>query len=307
MKATSQHHNLILLIDQTQTMQPHKHQFTKHFNDFLLVQQYVSENKKHIKSYNDLDITVYTYDNSLKLQKPRSTISKLNNFEECDFSPAYAVPLYQALEQLLDNVKMNSTECIENTTVVIISEAIGLLSENVDSHLTANLSKRISQMKSDYNWKFIHAVNTSEAKNYVIHSHYKFDETYSSSKWETLWFTIGDKVLYQRMKGRKRANSNRKRANSGRKHSSSGKSSSSRKNSEKQQTLDIETNSLNSEKSYSEPNLPTEGACVEDKYKIPRNKSLVEVSQTKPIICKNNKRAGQSLSFSCDEGIVGSA
>jgi hypothetical protein len=300
MKATSQHHNLILLIDQTQTMQPHKHQFTKHFNDFLLVQQYVSENKKHIKSYNDLDITVYTYDNSLKLQKPRSGITQLNNFEECDFSPAYAVPLYQALEQLLDHEK---AECTENTTVVIISEAIGLLSENVDSHLTANLSKRISQMKSDFNWKFIHAVNTSEAKNYVIHSHYKFDETYSSSKWETLWFTIGDKVLYQRMKGRKRANSNRKRANSGRKQSSSGKSSS-RKNSEKQ-CSDIETNSLNSEKSYSEPSLPTEGACVEDKYKIPRNKSLVEVSKTKPIACKNKR--GQSLSFSCDEGIVGSA
>ena len=74
MKATTPNHNLILLIDQTQAMQPHKHQFTKHLNDFLLVQQYVSGNKKHAKTYNDLDVTVYTYDNSLKLHNPNINI-----------------------------------------------------------------------------------------------------------------------------------------------------------------------------------------------------------------------------------------
>jgi len=342
--------------------QSHKPQFTKHINDFLLVQQYVSDDKKQAKTFNDLDITIYTYDNSLKLQKQKTPVRDFQQFEDNDFSPAYCVPLYQVLEQMLDDEKTSekiTEEYTQNTTVVIISEATGILSENVDSHLTANLSKRLLKTKTEYNWKFIHAVNTSGVcQSSVIHSPYKFDETYSSSKWDTLWFTIGDKVLYQRMKGRKRSNSGRKRANSGRKNSS-------RKNSEKSsekstetvkcsnhpteetgipeylgtfpetdsvetcvetftdlkvcETCDTnscvfdtnscetgfsETNSLKSEHSYSEPSLPTEGAFVEEKSKIPRNKSLIEFSHTKPILVK---KRGESTSFSCDEGIVGSA
>jgi hypothetical protein len=65
-----------------------------------------------------------------------------------------------------------------------------------------------------------------------------------------------------------------------------------------------ETNSLKSDHSYSEPSLPTEGAFIEEKSKIPRNKSLIEFSHTKPILVK---KRGESTSFSCDEGIVGSA
>merc|ERR1712110_659749 len=71
------------------------------------------------------------------------------------------------------------------------------------------------------------------------------------------------------------------------------------------ETNSCETNSLRSEKSYSEPILPTEGAFVEEKSKIPRNRSMIEVSNTKPIAVKSKR--GHSLSFSCDEGIVGSA
>lgn len=353
MKQTAPNHNLILLIDQTQAMQSHKPQFTKHINDFLLVQQYVSGAKKHAKSYNDLDITVYTYDNSLKLQKQKTPVQDFKQFDENDFAPAYCVPLYQVLERMLDDERVtekDGEEYTQNTTVVVISEATGILSENVDSHLTANLSKRLLKTKTEYNWKFIHAVNTSGVcQSSVIHSPYKFDETYSSSKWDTLWFTIGDKVLYQRMKARKRSNSGRKRANSGRKNSSrksSEKSSEAVKGSETgipeylgtfQETDSVETcvetctdlcvtenfdtnscifdtnscetgfsetNSMKHEHSYSEPSLPTEGALIEEKLKIPRNKSLVEFSQTRPVLVK---KRGESTSFSCDEGIVGSA